>query len=170
MNIPDNFYVHIGMTRELVANLLVAQNASESQVAVVEHILEPGALAAPPHLHTREDEISIILEGKITVWEEGEVSTFAAGEIAVKKRNILHTFWNAEKDPLRFLEIIAPGDFAGYFYEIDRILPRENLGDPLSEVTMSRLAALNDKYAVVMDYEGIAPLMERYNLNQPVTS
>jgi quercetin dioxygenase-like cupin family protein len=160
----EKFSVNIGLTRELVANLLISKDESESKVAVVEHVLEPGALAAPPHMHTREDEISIILEGEITIWEEGTTSVFRAGEIAVKKRNILHTFWNAASKPLRFLEIIAPGDFAGYFYEVDKILPIDNLGKPLDEHVMEQLHRLNEKYAVIMDYEGIMPLMEKHKL------
>lgn len=168
----EKFSVNIGMTRELVANLLIAKEENESRVAIIEHILEPGALAAPPHKHTREDEISIILEGEITIWEEGKINRFRAGEIAVKKRDILHTFWNEKSEPLRFLEVIAPGDFAGYFYEIDKILPAENNGEPLSEEIMSKLQALNEKYAVEMDYEGIAPLMEAHGLtlNQTLIS
>jgi mannose-6-phosphate isomerase-like protein (cupin superfamily) len=161
----EKFSVNIGLTRELIANLLVSKNESMSNVAVVEHILEPGALAAPPHMHTREDGISIILEGELTLWEEGKISVFKAGEIAVKKRNILHTFWNAKTVPLRFLEIIAPGDFAGYFYEVDKILPVENLGQPLGEDVMQQLHRLNEKYAVVMDYEGVIPLMEKHGLS-----
>lgn len=157
----EKFSVFIGPDRKLAANLLVAKEESESRVAVVEHILEPGALAAPPHKHTREDEISIILEGEITIWEEGKVSTFSAGEIAVKKRNILHTFWNAGDEPLKFLEIIAPGGFEGYFYEIDKILPKDWV---LNEDIMRQLQALNEKYAVEMDYEAVAPLMEQYGL------
>jgi quercetin dioxygenase-like cupin family protein len=160
----EKFSVNIGLTRELVANLLIAKEESESRVAVVEHILESGALAAPPHMHTREDEISIILEGEITVWEEGKTTVVKAGEIVVKKRNILHTFWNAASTPLRFLEIIAPGDFAGYFYEVDQILPKENLGQPLTENVMQKLHDLNEKYGVVMDFEGVMPLMQKHGL------
>ena len=39
---------------------------SQGAFSVVEHPLEPGALA-PPHTHSREDEFSYVLEGTIGV-------------------------------------------------------------------------------------------------------
>jgi len=36
-----------------------------------------------------------------------------------KPRGQAHTFWNAGDEPLRFLEIISPGAFAGYFRELE---------------------------------------------------
>jgi len=97
------------MLGELGARLDISREENEANVAIVEHTLPPHTLAAPLHRHSREDEISHVLEGEMTVLADGELSTVPAGESVVKGRDVWHTFWNAGDEPLRFLEIIAPG-------------------------------------------------------------
>ncbi len=49
--------------------------------ALVEHRLAPGAVAAPLHFHTREDEYSYVLEGAVGA-SLGEEEVFArAGDL-----------------------------------------------------------------------------------------
>lgn len=156
------YSVLIGPGRKLTANLLVAKHESKSGIAIVEHILPPGTIAAPPHKHSKEDEISIILEGEITIWEEGKVSRFSAGEIAVKKRNILHTFWNEGATPLRFLEIITPGDFAEFFVAADKLLPADG---SMNEQVQQKFDILNTEYGLEMSYKEIPSILEKHNLH-----
>ncbi|WP_216824816.1 cupin domain-containing protein [Salinigranum rubrum] len=63
----------------LGARLEVSADENEANVAVVEHTLAPHSLAAPLHRHSREDEISHVLEGEMTVLADGETSTVSAG-------------------------------------------------------------------------------------------
>jgi uncharacterized cupin superfamily protein len=41
-------------------------------VALLEQILPAGALAAPVHRHSREDEYSLVLEGRLGVFQDDE--------------------------------------------------------------------------------------------------
>jgi hypothetical protein len=41
-------------------------------VSLVEQILAPRVLAAPLHRHSREDEYSVVLEGRLGVFQDGE--------------------------------------------------------------------------------------------------
>ena len=47
-------------------------------MSIVEHPFEVGALV-PPHVHTREDEISIVLEGEIGFRSEDKEVVLGAG-------------------------------------------------------------------------------------------
>jgi mannose-6-phosphate isomerase-like protein (cupin superfamily) len=38
---------------------------TDGRVAVVEHLLPPRMLAGPLHRHSREDEFSVVLEGRV---------------------------------------------------------------------------------------------------------
>jgi quercetin dioxygenase-like cupin family protein len=76
---------------------------SLTDVAIVEHTLPPGKLASPLHRHSREDEITYVLGGRMGVQEGDAVRTVEAGEFAVKERGVWHTFWNPGPEPLRFL-------------------------------------------------------------------
>ncbi|WP_436909163.1 cupin domain-containing protein [Halosimplex marinum] len=157
----ERYDVQVGVGGNLGAELRLAPETGETDVAVVEHTLAPGKLAAPLHRHSGEDEISYILEGRMGVREGEEVSTVETGEVALKRRGVWHTFWNPGPEPLRFLEIIAPGDFAWYFGEVADILPDE--GQPDAD-TAAELAALHDRYGFEIDADSVPRLVERHGL------
>ena len=83
-------------------------------VSVVEHPFPVGALV-PPHLHTREDEFSIVTEGEIGFRSGDREAVLGAGGYITKPRGELHTMWNAGTTPARMIEIISPGGFEGFF-------------------------------------------------------
>lgn len=114
----------------------VPAGAVGGSASIVEHTLAPGLLGAPPHRHTREDETSYVLEGRLTVQIGDEVVTAGPGEIVVKPRGIFHAFWNAGDEPVRFVEVISPGGFEGYFAELAPLIPADGPPD------LDRLAAL----------------------------
>lgn len=158
----STYSVRVGINRQLGADLKVAPDETESGVAVVEHTLAPGALGAPPHRHTREDEISYVLEGTLTVQQGNEITAAGPGEFAVKPRGVWHTFWNAGFERVRFIEIIAPGTFAGYFEELAAVLPEQGMPNEENE---KRIAALDAKYGLETDPAAVPELMEQYGLS-----
>jgi mannose-6-phosphate isomerase-like protein (cupin superfamily) len=123
--------------------------------ALVEHLIPPGVLAAPLHRHTREDEYSYVLAGRVGAVFEGTEVFASAGDLVFKPRGEWHTFWNAGDVPLRILELIAPGGFEQAFRELAA------LGDAL---TPDGLAEIATRYGVDVDFEATGPLMERYGL------
>ena len=86
--------------------------------SLVEHPMSPRALAAPLHLHTREDEYSFVLEGRMDALLGDEVVEAGPGDLVFKPRNQWHTFWNAGDEPCRILEIISPAGFENFFREL----------------------------------------------------
>ena len=92
-------------------------DSSESNglIAVVEHHLDPRVLAAPLHRHSREDEYSFVLEGRLGVFRTTRRSSPDPGELVLKPRGRWHTFWNAGDEPLRVLELITPGGIEELF-------------------------------------------------------
>src|SRR5213592_3203350 len=86
--------------------------------ALVEHPMEPRALAAPMHRHSREDEYSFVLEGRVGADLGGEIVYGEVGDLIFKPRGQWHTFWNAGDEPARLLEIISPAGFERYFEEL----------------------------------------------------
>jgi mannose-6-phosphate isomerase-like protein (cupin superfamily) len=67
--------------------------------AFLEHPMSPRALAAPLHRHSREDEYSFVLEGRMGALLGEEVVEAGPGELVFKPRNQWHTFWNAGAEP-----------------------------------------------------------------------
>jgi mannose-6-phosphate isomerase-like protein (cupin superfamily) len=125
--------------------------------SLVEHPMSPRALAAPLHLHHREDEYSYVLEGRMGALLGDEVVEAGPGDLVFKPRNQWHTFWNAGEEPCRILEIIAPAGFEHFFKELDALGGALN-ADP------EKLAALSARYGQEMKPETVPELLERFDL------
>jgi mannose-6-phosphate isomerase-like protein (cupin superfamily) len=133
------------------------EETAEGGFALVEHPMPPRALAAPLHRHSREDEYSYVLEGRMGALLGDDVVYAEAGDLVHKPRNQWHTFWNAGDEPCRILEIIAPGGFENFFDElVDAGL--EGAPDPES------LAGLAARYGLEFDFASLPGLCERFGL------
>jgi mannose-6-phosphate isomerase-like protein (cupin superfamily) len=125
--------------------------------SLVEHPMSPRALAAPLHLHTREDEYSYVIEGRMGALLGDEVLEAGPGDLVFKPRDQWHTFWNAGDEPCRILEIIAPAGFEDFFAELDA------MGGAI-QAPPEQLAALNERYGLLMQPDTVPGLLERFGL------
>jgi mannose-6-phosphate isomerase-like protein (cupin superfamily) len=136
---------------------MIDGDEADQRFSLVEHAMSPRALAAPLHLHTREDEYSYVLEGRMGALLGDDVVEAGPGDLVHKPRNQWHTFWNAGDEPTRILEIISPAGFEVFFRELDAMGGAIN-ADP------EALAALNEKYGQQMQPDSVPDLLERFGL------
>lgn len=125
--------------------------------SLVEHPMAPRALAAPLHRHSREDEYSFVLEGRMGALLGDEVLEAGPGDLVYKPRDQWHTFWNAGDEPCRILEIISPAGFERFFAEL---LDWE--GTP--EDDPERFASTCERYGLEMDMDSIPELIRRFGV------
>ena len=125
--------------------------------SLVEHPMSPRALAAPLHRHTREDEYSYVLEGRVGALLGDEVVEGGPGDLIFKPRHQWHTFWNASDEPARILEIISPAGFERYFAEVTE------LGGS-RKATPEQLRAIAERYGLEVRPQTIPELLERFGL------
>ncbi len=125
--------------------------------SLVEHPMSPRALAAPLHLHTREDEYSYVLEVRMGALLGDEVVEAGPGDLVFKPRNQWHTFWNAGDEPCRILEIISPAGFERFFQEL------VDMGG-VAEADPEVFAQLRERYGLEMRPETVPELLERFGL------
>src|SRR5215207_10942651 len=144
--------------RALGTTYKVLSSSVSGSAAIVEHTLEAKSIGAPMHKHSYEDEISYVLEGNLSVVQNGGEQTAGVGEYIVKPRGIFHTFWNAGNERIRFIEIISPGNFENYFFEISPFL---QIGQPLQ---LDKISAIVAKYGLVMDMAGGEEIIRKYGL------
>jgi quercetin dioxygenase-like cupin family protein len=96
--------------------------STDGHAAVLEVTIPPRTLVKP-HQHSKEDEFSIILSGRVgarignATYEE-----IAAGSSVVKPRDVPHAMWNVTDEPARILEIVMPAGLEEYFAELAPIL------------------------------------------------
>jgi quercetin dioxygenase-like cupin family protein len=128
--------------------------------SLVEHPMSPRALGAPLHRHSREDEYSFVLEGRVGALLGDEVAEGGPGDLIFKPRNQWHTFWNAGDTRARLLEIISPAGFERYFAEL------VELGGS-TRAAPEDLAALGARYGLEVDPKSIPELVSRFGLTFP---
>src|SRR5262249_39931084 len=104
-----------GLLGSMGARFMLSGDETEGGFSLVEHPIRPRALAAPLHRHSREDEHSFVLEGRLGALLGDEVVYGEPGDLIFKPRGQWHTFWNAGDEPARILELISPAGFERYF-------------------------------------------------------
>jgi mannose-6-phosphate isomerase-like protein (cupin superfamily) len=133
---------------------------TENRLSLVEHPLPPLALAAPLHRHSREDEYSFVLEGRMGALLGDEVVYTEPGDLVYKPRGQWHTFWNAIDAPTRILEIISPSGFELFFEELADIVV-DGVPDE------ARFGPLRERYGLDMQLDSVPALIERFGLRFP---
>jgi mannose-6-phosphate isomerase-like protein (cupin superfamily) len=128
--------------------------------SLVEHPMGPRALAAPLHLHTREDEYSYVVKGRMGALLGDEVVYAEQGDYVYKPRNQWHTFWNAGDEPAYILEIISPAGFERFFEELVDMGGVAN-ADP------EKLVEIAAGYGHHFQLDSVPELVERFGLVFP---
>ena len=78
--------------RKLGIRFMIGGEESQGNFALVEHPIEPRALAAPMHTHQHEDEYCYVLEGEIGVQIGEEVRVARPGDLVFQPRGAPHAF------------------------------------------------------------------------------
>jgi len=147
----------LGQLGGIGVRFMVDGAASGGGFALVEHPMEPRALAAPMHRHSREDEYSFILEGRVGANLGGEIVYGEVGDLIFKPKGQWHTFWNAGDSRARILEIISPAGFEKFFDEVTDLAARGEL-DP------GRMAAKAAEYGVELDLSSVPGLTSAHGV------
>jgi mannose-6-phosphate isomerase-like protein (cupin superfamily) len=129
---------------------------TEGRVSIVEHILAPKQLAAPVHTHSREDEFSYVVEGRLAA-RLGDEEVFAeVGDLVYKPRNQWHTFWNPTDERTRIIEIISPAGLEQMFKKLHGEI---DMTDP------AQIVAAAASVGCELDFEATQAVIEQHGLN-----
>ena len=129
------------------------------QLAIVEHPFPVRALV-PPHIHTREDEFSIVTAGQIGFRSGPDEVILGPGGYISKPRGELHTMWNAGDVEARMIEVITPAGFEQFFLQLADAV---EAGPP----DPALLASLAAGYGLFFDPTWVPELMTTYGLSSP---
>jgi mannose-6-phosphate isomerase-like protein (cupin superfamily) len=147
----------------LPTHLLVGAEGA-GRFSLVHHTLEPHTLGVWPHMHTREDEFSFVLEGRLTAMLGDDVVTAGPGEVVFKPRHQVHAFWNMHEETCRFLEILSPGGFERCFEEAGEA-PTPH-GPDAKRLIREGCEQIASRYGLVFYFDRVEELLERYGLRE----
>jgi mannose-6-phosphate isomerase-like protein (cupin superfamily) len=149
-----------GQLGAIGVRFMIGSDVSGGGFSLVEHPMPSRVLGAPLHRHSREDEYSYVLEGRVGALLGDEVVYGEPGDLIFKPRSQWHTFWNAGDEPARILEIISPGGFEAYFERLSELLASEGAPpDP------AKVGAIADAYGLELDPESIPRLCAEFGLS-----
>ena len=156
---PDFIYgtggEHVRFGKALGTRRVISSLATGGAFGLVQHDLPAHQLGSPIHTHEREDEYSFVLQGRLWAQVGDAVLEAGPGELVAKPRGIPHAFWNAGPEPVQFLELITPGGFEEYFFE---------LAGPMNARDLEGMRQIRERYRLIVRPETAQELLERHGL------
>ena len=131
-----------------VYRFLATGEETDGKYATFEAIVPPGS-GPPPHIHSREEESFLVLEGEITFQLDNE--RFVAGEGTFLNMPVgsLHCFKNESDKIARLLISLAPAGLEEMFFEVGTPLgDDDNNAPPPSEAEIEKLLEVAPRYGV----------------------
>ncbi len=131
-----------------VYRFLVTGEDTDGKYATFEAFVPPGS-GPPPHIHSREEESFLVLEGEVT-FQLGE-DRFVAGKGTFLNLPVgsLHCFKNESDKTARLLISIAPAGMERMFFEVGQSLAEgATTTSPPSQAEVEKLLQAAPRYGV----------------------
>lgn len=131
-----------------VYRFLATGEDTDGKYATFEAIVPPGN-GPPPHIHSREEESFLVLEGEMT-FQLGE-ERIVAGEGTFLNMPVgsLHCFRNESNKTARLLITVAPAGLEKMFFEVGQPLAEDAVSaPPPSQTDIEKLLEAASRYGV----------------------
>ncbi len=139
-----------------LARILVSPEETNGSLGIVELTGTRGEMP-PLHIHHREDETFVVLEGELTLFTPEGARTIRAGEAAFAPRGIPHAY-RVESARARWLGVSTPGGFASFVAAASDPAEVADVPPAGREVDMDRLAAAADAHGLeIIGPPGLLP-------------
>jgi mannose-6-phosphate isomerase-like protein (cupin superfamily) len=130
-----------------VYRFLATSDETSGRYATWEAIVPPGS-GPPPHIHSREEESFVVLEGEMTFYVGDDRHHAGPGTFARIPIGTLHRFKNESDKVARMIISVVPGGLDKMFFETGQPLLANGTAPPPSHEELERLLATAPKYGV----------------------
>jgi len=121
---------------------------TDGKYASFEAIVPPGS-GPPPHIHSREEESFLVLEGEITFQLGTDRIVAAAGTFLNLPVGSLHCFKNESDQPAKMLISVAPAGLEEMFFEVGQPLAADaETAPPPSQADIEKLLEAAPRYGI----------------------
>lgn len=146
---------------------IIRSEQTDKQFSNIECALAGKQMGPSPHVHESADELMYVLDGTATVMIGKTIYEVKAGGWNFRPRGIVHSFWNASDQPLRFIDCFFGQDFESYLETLfHKIIPQMIKGNlnPASPEIANQIAALDKKYGVTWYHDQRQAIIDKYKL------
>jgi mannose-6-phosphate isomerase-like protein (cupin superfamily) len=95
-------------------NIRVSSAHTMGTYSMIEIVADPGN-GVPLHIHNKEEEHFIVVEGTLDIANGDRRWDASAGTSVTVRRGVPHAWCNSSNTPLRMLVIFSPGQIEGLF-------------------------------------------------------
>ncbi len=100
-----------------IYRFLATSDDTNGKYAMWEAIVPPGG-GPPPHIHSREEEGFVVIEGEVIFQVEDQRIVAKAGTFANIPVGTLHSFKNESGQPAKMIITVAPAGLEQMFFEV----------------------------------------------------
>lgn len=97
-----------------VMSVMLGGGQTGNSLTICSEVTPPGG-GPPVHVHTREDEIFLVIEGRISYFANDEWTEVEPGGVVYLPRGAVHCFRNVGETPSRHWIITTPSGFEVFF-------------------------------------------------------
>ena len=116
---PQPLIIQPGAGKELrafgnVLSVMLSGEQTGGLLAVMIELTPPGG-GPPLHVHDREDEIFLVIEGRLSYFVDGKWTEVGAGGLVYLPGGVAHCYRNTGDTPSRHSIITLPSGFEQFF-------------------------------------------------------
>jgi len=113
------------------------------------HFAIPSGGGPIPHIHHADDEVFVVLKGRLSLYADGVRTHAAAGDVVCLPRGIAHGFRNLSGQDAAMLCLLTPGGGEQFFVEAGRA-PMPGVAPAADDAEIERILALASRYRLEM--------------------
>lgn len=131
-----------------IYRFLATSEDTDGKYATWEAIVPPGG-GPPPHIHSREEEGFVVLEGEITFQVRDKRIVAKAGTFANIPLGTPHSFKNESDQPAKMIITVAPAGLEKMFLEVSMPVEQGTTSAPKpTPADFERLLKAAPKYGI----------------------
>lgn len=131
-----------------VYRFLATGEDTDGKYATFEAIVPPGS-GPPPHIHSREEESFLVLEGEMTFYLDDQRIVAGEGTFLNMPAGSLHRFKNESEKTARLLISVAPAGLEQMFFEVGQPLDDDAVSaSPPNQLDIEKLLEAAPRYGV----------------------
>ena len=145
----------------------VRSTQTSNQFGCYEALVMPKTMGPAPHVHQALDEVMYVFHGTASILVGNEVHLVKTGGWHVRPRNILHTFWNEQDEPLRFFDMYFNQNFEEFMEEFFQKLIPYMLANKLQRSDpemIRRIDELSSRFGITMYHDKRQAIIDKYGL------
>lgn len=108
---------------------------------VVTTTTQPGG-GPPPHVHSKDDELFVVLEGRVGFWMEEGWRETGPGAVVFMPRGVAHAFKNLGDSPSKMVVVALPCGFEGFMRRCGAEFAKGG------EVDMGRIVEISEEFGI----------------------